>query len=218
MSRTLTEKEQEYIIKKYLTEQYQIPYKWNPIDIYNQKNPYIKSADRVIIEIGPGNGDFLIHMARQNPIHFYLGIEIKRKRVKKCTSKSYKRNLNNIGFILGDAKIILITKEIKQNCVDEYYLTFPDPWPKKKHMKNRIFTNEFISVIYQSLKPEGKFTIATDHKDYLIDIINTIDYFGKFKYVLENKISNNLENFYQSYFEKLWREKGKDIYYCIIQK
>lgn len=218
MSRTLTEKEKEYIKQKYLIEQYQIPYEWNPVQIYKSKNNFIEKAKKIIIEIGPGNGDFLIHLAKNNINDFHIGIEIKRKRVRKCVEKPYRRNIDNIGIIAGDAKIILITKKILSNTIDKYYLTFPDPWPKKKHLKNRIFTNEFISVIYDSLKPNGEFIIATDHKEYIDDMLSTIEYFGKFNYLLENKVSNNLENFYQSYFEKLWRKKGKEIYYCIIKK
>ncbi len=218
MARRLSEQDISSAIDKYLITQADVYSNWEPISIFQTKNPEISRLNKTIIEIGSGNGDFLIHLSENNPLAFHIGIEMKRKRIVKCISKSYKRHLNNIAFFMAEAKNILSDKKIQDECVDEYYLTFPDPWPKRKHRRHRLITNEFVETIYRSLKPSGKFTIATDHYKYLEEMIESFDYLGKFTYVFENRINTNLDNFYQSYFEKLWREKGKTIYYCILQK
>ncbi|MFW5799407.1 MAG: tRNA (guanosine(46)-N7)-methyltransferase TrmB [Spirochaetota bacterium] len=216
MSIKISEEQKLEAFNKHLIEQSAIDYNWEPISLFNEKLIALKHIEKVAIEIGSGNGDFLIHTAKNNPENLYIGLEIKRKRILKCVFKSYKRDINNIGFVYGDAKIILISKKIKESSIDEYYLTFPDPWPKKRHRKHRIFTNEFLDTIYKSLKPKGTFTIATDDKEYFENMIKTIDYHSGFSYLFENKVSNKLEGFYKSYFEQLWREKGKEINYCII--
>lgn len=214
----ISEEKKQKAMAKHLIEQEKIHSNWNPLTIFNNKIQNTKTYKKVVIEIGSGNGSFLIETAEQNSDTFHIGIEIKRKRINKCVIKSYKKNLDNIGFIYGDAKIILLNKKILESSADEILLTFPDPWPKNKHRKNRIVNNEFIEVIYKSLKNKGKFIIATDHKEYLDEMIESIDYFGKFDYEFDSKTVNTLPNFTESYFERLWRNKGKTIYYCVLIK
>ncbi len=219
-SYNLTEDQKDIAKKNCIIEQHTIEDNWNPSNIFRQSTHIEQdkniNSDNIVIEIGSGNGNFLINLAETNPNKFYIGIEIRRKRVLQCAFKSYKRNLDNIKFIYADAKIVLISKKIQKQSVGEYYLTFPDPWSKNKHKQNRMINNDFIKTIHSSLVPEGKFTIATDNKNYMMETLDTIEYNGQFEYLLKDKVSNKLENFYQSYFEKLWREQGREIYYCIV--
>ncbi len=215
-SYNLTAEQKKHARNKYIIEQYKIINNWDPLSLCLEE--YKNNYDKTIIEIGSGNGNFLINFAENNIRNFYIGIEMKRKRIFQSTYKSYKRNIENIRFLFADARIAIITKSIKNNSIDEYYLTFPDPWPKKKHKRNRLIDNEFVNHIYRSLKNGGRFIIATDHNEYMKEILDSFEYHGGYEYLLDNKITYTLDDFYQSYFEKLWREMGKDINYSILIK
>lgn len=120
---------------------------------------------RVIIEVGPGRGDFLFHLAEKNPDALVVGIEIKGKRVDRLIRRIQKRGLLNIRLIQDDARNAL-PRDFGDNHVDEIHINFPDPWPKKRHEKNRAVSAEFLSQCARVLKPGGSILIATDHENY----------------------------------------------------
>jgi tRNA (guanine-N7-)-methyltransferase len=51
--------------------------------------------------------------------------------------------------------------------VNTFFFFFPDPWPKRRHHRRRLFTGEFVTSLHRALRPQGRFHVATDHADYL---------------------------------------------------
>ncbi len=125
----------------------------------------LRDHDRVIVEIGPGRGDFLFHLAEKNPGAVIVGIEIKEKRVAKLIERIEKRNLKNVMIILGDARSI-IENAFEQSSIEEIHINFPDPWPKNKHSKNRLVTSGFLKKCAEILKCGGAINFATDDPSY----------------------------------------------------
>ena len=170
------------------------------------------------LEIGSGNGHFLVQKAIQSPKTLYLSIEIAFKRVNRLYEKASKRGLDNIKLLHGDATHILTS--IPSNFLNTIYLNFPDPWPKKRHMKRRFFfRDDTYSEIKRCLKPRGEFILATDVKDYAFQVA---DFLGKDNFwgsiFSPEIVVNNFDSYPRSSYEDKWRKNGKLIYYVGFAK
>lgn len=172
----------------------------------------------VRIEYCSGNGAWITSCASADPMSNWVAIEKRFDRVQKIWSKMKNNNLENLLAISGEG--LLVTKQyFKSESVDEIFINFPDPWPKRKHAKNRIVQKPFVDEMYRILKKKGKVTIVTDDPDYSEIISQEMcpsnrfaPNFPKPHYVHE------LANYGTSYFEELWRSKGKSIrYHCFTK-
>jgi len=169
------------------------------------------------IEIGSGNGHFLVDVALANKDINYIGIELKFARVCKTISKCIKRNIDNIRIYYGDA-IPFIASNITESSVSEFYYNFPDPWPKRKQFKKRIVTPVFLDNIYRIMTDDAIFTFVTDHDEYLNWVVYYVEKDKRFENVFDPKIVNHLEGYPCTLFEKMWRDMGKTIYYYRFKK
>jgi len=128
----------------------------------------------VIIDIGVGNGDSTFHHARQHPENNYIALEVHRPGVGRLLQKLDQYQLNHVRIINHDA-LDVFEHQIPENSVDEIFIFFADPWPKKRHHKRRLIQPTFIQLIKTSLKTNGRLFIATDWEDYAEHIIAVCD-------------------------------------------
>jgi tRNA (guanine-N7-)-methyltransferase len=134
-------------------------------------------------------------------------------RVRKIWSKSRNFGLSNLFIICGEA-VTSSKHYIPAHSIEEIFINFPDPWPKNRHRKHRLMCADFVKEIERILMPSGKLTLVTDDESYrdstLLLFRNHPHFICRhaFPYYLRE-----LENYGTSYFEQLWRKKGKDIYY-----
>lgn len=119
----------------------------------------------IILEIGFGNGDSLVAMARDNPDKNYLGVEVYTAGVGHCLIAAKHSGVKNLKLISHDA-IAILSQQIADHALTAVQLFFPDPWPKKKHHKRRIINPDFIALLRQKIKPGGHFHCATDWQPY----------------------------------------------------
>lgn len=139
---------------------------WN--GVFGNKNP-------LIVEIGCGNGHFLTQQALKNPSENFIGIDLKDYRIVKSRMKENLLNLTNIRWICGEAGAS-IERMFPDKSLEKIYMTFPDPWPKKRHWKHRLFQADFIPLIAKKLTDNGKFIFISDHEGYYqwcMDLIET---------------------------------------------
>lgn len=174
---------------------------------------------RMELEIGSGNGKFIVELANNNKDKYFLGIEYSYKAVKKTVSKAYKRNIKNLAIIFGEANSIIEKYLNNKYQFDNIYLNFPDPWPKKKHSHRRIFNKEFLNKIYSILKDDGIFYSATDDDNYALEIMNPIYKESLiFKNILEKEYADKLENYGVTLYEEKMRKAGHNIYFFAHKK
>ena len=95
----------------------------------------------IYIEIGMGKGKFLHTLAGQNPDINYVGIEKYSSVLLRAIQKSEEEELSNLLFIRMDAEEL--TEVFGQGEVDRIYLNFSDPWPKDRHAKRRLPSDQF---------------------------------------------------------------------------
>jgi len=119
----------------------------------------------VTLEIGFGNGDNLIDMARQAPETNFLGIEVHEPGVGHCLMKISEHRLENVRVMKHDA-IEVLRDMIADHSLARVNLFFPDPWPKKRHHKRRIVNQDFVALLAQKLSAGGIFHVATDWENY----------------------------------------------------
>ncbi len=169
------------------------------------------------IEIGCGNGHFLSELALANSDINYIGIDIAISRIVKSCRKAAYHNIDNIKFIPGNA-LELLTNFVAQDSIDTYYINFPDPWPKRRHHKHRLFNRDVLNLLYQSLSPDGLLYFVTDHNDYFNNAITLIESDNRFINTLDSPYTNEIRNYPTSIFEDKWKKEGKTIYAFIYRK
>ncbi|HSX04002.1 MAG TPA: tRNA (guanine(46)-N(7))-methyltransferase TrmB [Rhabdochlamydiaceae bacterium] len=173
---------------------------------------------KVTAEYCSGNGSWIIQKALNAPDEHWIAIEKNFERVRKIWSKLQKLSLNNLLVICGEA-LTFTRFYLPENAVDEVYINFPDPWPKLKHAKHRLIQQPFVGELFRILKQEGKATFVTDHENYSTQMIHEMLGFKGWKSSFEDPFyKTSWENYGTSYFEHLWRTKGKTIRYHQFEK
>ncbi|HEY9596035.1 MAG TPA: methyltransferase domain-containing protein [Spirochaetia bacterium] len=116
------------------------------------------------VEIGCGNGHFIVAYAAEKPGSLLVGIDIKEKRCRKAREKADKRGLGNVSIVHGTAESFL--HDAPRGSVSAFHIYFPDPWPKSRHRKRRFFTMENLLLMHAALRPGGMLFFGTDFFDY----------------------------------------------------
>lgn len=122
-------------------------------------------ANPVELEIGIGKGRFLIDAALRQGERNFVGIEWAAKYLRLARERAEKRGLENIRFVRGDAREF-VELCIASESLAAVHVYFPDPWPKKRHHKRRLFNREFLHEVERVLHTGGRLWLATDHADY----------------------------------------------------
>lgn len=170
------------------------------------------------IEYCSGNGDWIVERALNEPHRNWVAVELRFDRIRKIWSKMKNRALSNLFLVCGEA-YTFTHHYLSSQCVDEIFINFPDPWPKHRHEKHRLIKPKFLSELSRVLKRGGNVNFVTDDPPYLGETLalfhNTNDFSSHFPapyYVTE------LSGYGSSWFDALWRDKGKQIHYTQFVK
>ena len=206
----------ESILSEYLLDDFNLE---DSSIIENELQKRLSDYEIRELEIGCGNGKFIVELAMNNKDKYFVGIEYSYKAAKKAVSKAYKRNIKNLTIIFGEANNV-IDKYLKgKYYFDKIYLNFPDPWPKKKHAHRRIFNKDFLNKMYPLLKDNGIFYSVTDDDNYALEIMNPIYKEAKnFKNIWDNDYVHKLEGYGVTLYEEKMRAVGHNIYFFAHSK
>ena len=134
------------------------------------------SADKVILEIGFGGGEHLLHQVRLNPRHGYLGVEPFVNSMAKALKVIDDEEIDNIRLYREDAVELL--DWLPPRTLDRVDLLYPDPWPKQRHWKRRFVNQDNLDRIVRVLKPGGSFHFASDIESYVNWTLHQCDRHG----------------------------------------
>ncbi|MGB9429557.1 MAG: tRNA (guanosine(46)-N7)-methyltransferase TrmB [Gammaproteobacteria bacterium] len=132
--------------------------------VFNFTDIFGRDAKRTL-EIGFGNGDTLLELARAYPDEDFLGIEVHRPGVGRLLNRLADGQLANVRVVCADA-VDVLSRCMPDASLDCVVLYFPDPWPKQRHHKRRLVQPEFVGLVARKLKADGRFRLATDWPDY----------------------------------------------------
>jgi tRNA (guanine-N7-)-methyltransferase len=121
------------------------------------------------VDLGCGDGSFLVEIATANPARDFLGIERLHGRVRRAQRKIILRELTNARVLRVETSYA-IGQMLPAESVALFHLMFPDPWPKRRHWCRRIVTADFLASVHRALVPHGLLRVATDQTDYFREI------------------------------------------------
>jgi tRNA (guanine-N7-)-methyltransferase len=119
----------------------------------------------VEIEIGFGKGRFLLAEAERHPERFFIGIESAAEYYRLLRHRATRRGLHNLVAVRGEA-LYVISCCLAPRCAQAVHVYFPDPWPKLRHHRRRLFDPRKIDLVLGLLAPGGRLFFATDHAEY----------------------------------------------------
>lgn len=166
------------------------------------------------VEIGFGVGEFLIRSALESAQQNFIGIEENWERTFKTLKiideqkKSQPGDLENVRLLHMDA-VVAFERLFREKTIDIIYSLFPCPWPKKGHVKNRLFSQKFLCLFNSRLKDSGRLKIVTDFKPYFDWILEEIEGTG-FKAAVQTAPAK-----YDTKFERKWMKAGQHEFYEI---
>lgn len=117
------------------------------------------------LEFGCGHGHWLSDYARHFPATTCLGIDVIGDRVERANRKKEAAGLSNLSFVKAEARETLDALP-EWVTIGEAFMLFPDPWPKKRHWKNRLFSSEFLGELADRCHTGTRFHFRTDHEGY----------------------------------------------------
>jgi len=117
------------------------------------------------VELGSGDGTFLLDYARLHPERTFLGVERLLGRLRKIDRKGRRAGLANLRVIRLEASY-LVEFLLPAGSVTALHIYFPDPWPKRKHRKNRLVNEPFVETASRVLARDGRVFLRTDDADY----------------------------------------------------
>ncbi|MEM1296690.1 MAG: tRNA (guanosine(46)-N7)-methyltransferase TrmB [Verrucomicrobiota bacterium] len=166
------------------------------------------------LDLGCGDGGFLMAMAAEFPDRNFIGVERLLGRVRAVCRKADRRSLENVRVLRLDSAYA-VGRLLPKNAFSRVHLLFPDPWPKKKHQKRRIVTPEFVAAIHELLESGGEFLFKTDHEEYFEHARQVILDFEAMESV---PWPDDAFYYAETDFERQWKEEGKRIQGVRVRK
>lgn len=186
--------------------------KWRS-EVFKNQNP-------IILELGCGKGEYSVGLGKQYPDKNFIGVDLKGNRIYIGAKEALELNLENVVFLR--TRIDFITNFFNQEEVDEIWLTFSDPQPKKPN--KRLSSPPFVNRYRQILKKGGLVHMKTDsdllfeytqeqiHEQQYECLELTWDLYGSDLMNIDEE-TNSIFHI-RTHYEKLFSGKGHVIKYC----
>ena len=180
--------------------------------------PDLEVPVRMVVEIGFGRGEYLRHLADASPDTAHVGVEVSHKRVLKMARRVARLDVRNVRLLCVPGERVL-AEAFSDGSVHGFWVNFPDPWPKKRHHKNRLLQAPIVRQMAKRLRPGGELHIATDHAGYA----EHIDQVLRAEALLQNvnapephlaEVPGRLRTAY----EEMWRKEERALHFFTYQR
>lgn len=160
------------------------------------------------VDLGCGDGGFLMEMAKQHPERDFLGVERLLGRVRKVCRKITRNRLDNARVLRLDSKYV-IEWLLPPTSVSRLHVMCPDPWPKARHHRRRLIQEDFLRGVHDVLRDNGEFLFMTDHEDYHVWTEEVVARTGWFE-----RLSWDEDSFFHAKtdFQLQWEGEGKSMH------
>ncbi|MAA58159.1 MAG: tRNA (guanosine(46)-N7)-methyltransferase TrmB [Cryomorphaceae bacterium] len=187
------------------------------------KEEIFKNEKPIVLELGCGKGEYAVGLGKMFPEKNFLGIDIKGNRIYIGAKEALENSMDNVQFLR--TRIDFIENFFEEDEIDEIWLTFSDPQPKKP--RKRLTSPLFIGRYRKFLKKNGLVHVKTD-SDILFEYTEeqikeegykchalTWDLYGSF----QNKLTDKEKEIFKikTHYEELFTSKGSVIKYCCFE-
>ena len=177
---------------------------------------YFHNNRPITAELACGRGEYSVALAQLFPERNFIGVDMKGDRIWKGSTWAVERNLKNVGFLR--TQILNIEAFFEPGELDEIWLTFPDPRPKKRDIKRRLTSPRFMDVYKRLLKPGGFFRFKTDNTglfDYTLEQLGYRNDLADFAYTHDVYNSDLRTECFdiKTRYEEMFASKGEKIKY-----
>lgn len=166
---------------------------------------------RLIVEIGSGQGHQITSAAKEHPCDNFLGIEVFVGGIARTLVLAQQQKIENVRLVEANAPEVL-TRLLPQHSVDECWIFFPDPWPKSKHHKRRLISDDFTPVLAHALKPGGVLRLATDWQEYAEQMREVLDRAAGFTRDFTGPWAERFQGRVLTAFERKGLQAGRTIF------
>ncbi len=168
----------------------------------------------VVLELGSGNGIFLVHLGKTFKDKNVIGIELDIKRARKCYRKISREGLENTFVFSGNAKEI-IPLFFPSSVVCKTFMLFPDPWPKSSTWRNRLFEISSAIMVDRISKVGATFNLITD-VEYIFTEVNELftKVLGNWDFSYDELLEFRKLFVPTLYYEK-WLAEGRSFYWGV---
>ena len=150
-------KNQIFALENYFSE-FELPEgPWDFQELFGDK--------KVVFEIGCGSGESTVGFAKANPETIIIAIEVHRPSISHLVETAHKEGLTNIKVAYSDG-VQVLRDWVQDKSLTAIFAFFPDPWPKKRHNKRRLFRTEIVELMQKKLQDGGEIITATDWAEY----------------------------------------------------
>jgi tRNA (guanine-N7-)-methyltransferase len=185
------------------------------------RSDYFKNNNPIIVELGCGRGEYTIGLAQKHPEKNFIGVDIKGNRIWTGAKYALDNNLKNVAFIR--VMIDFIEHCFAAEEVDEIWITFPDPQPNKPRERKRLTSPRFLNNYFKFLKKDGLIHLKTDSTffyEYTLDVVKEMKL--QLLHATSDLYTYNPAGLaelteIQTYYEKMFSEKGEKIKYCCFK-
>ena len=170
--------------------------------------------DKIELDLGCGKGTFVLELAKQNPKTLFLAVDIKLGRLKKLLNKTKSSKVHNI-LLLRTLALPLVSFLLPDQILNAVHIVCPDPWPKKKHRKNRMLHSQLFSFLSSKMKKGAYLYLVTDdlnYKKWIEECLRTSHQFASCHLYSDAYLSIPSE------FKNLWNRLKKKLYYLSYEK
>jgi tRNA (guanine-N7-)-methyltransferase len=127
----------------------------------NWQSDYFKNSSPITLELACGRGEYTIGLAKLFSQRNYVGVDIKGERIWKGSTWAVEEKLTNVAFLR--TQILMIENFFRDGEIDEIWITFPDPRPRKRDIKRRLTSPRFIELYKKLVRPGSYIRLKTDN-------------------------------------------------------
>lgn len=166
----------------------------------------------LMVEIGFGNGQFLLDLAARRPDANVIGLEISQPSLRKTQRKLHARQQGNVLIVHADAVQALWTL-FAPRAISAVAVNFPDPWPKAAHEQRRLLSAHFLSLMASRMHVKAELDIATDDVSYAGQIGRLLSSCSHFSSRLETPFVHEDPERLRTKYESRALEEGRSCFY-----
>jgi tRNA (guanine-N7-)-methyltransferase len=127
----------------------------------NWREKVFHNEHPITLELACGRGEYSVNLAKAFPERNFIGVDIKGERIWKGSTLAVEQNLTNVAFLR--TPILLIENFFTSGEVDEIWITFPDPRPRKRDIKRRLTSPRYLDAYKRLVKQGSYIRLKTDN-------------------------------------------------------